>query len=134
VSPSAVGADPVFGAAVRSLVRRLDGVRRAERRALVRPGTAFERAGHADVVASAYASAASQLQSLAAPVRERVVQRRLLRALGIARDGYVSLSAAFRAGERAAYLAASKRIASAERDANAALRALATLGYAVRPA
>jgi hypothetical protein len=134
VNPSAVGADPLFGASVRSLVRRLDGVRRAERRALVRTGTPFERAGHADVVASAYASAASQLQSLPVPVREQAVQRRLLRALGVARDGYVSLSAALRAGDRAAYVLASRRIAAAERAANAALRALAPLGYAVGPA
>ena len=131
VETAVVGADPAFAATLRLLVRRLDGTRIAERRALGHGRTPFERAGHADVLASAYASAAAQLQSTAAPVRERSTQRRVLRALGGARDGYVSLSAALRVGDRNAYVRAAKEIRAAEAAANGALRALAALGYAV---
>ncbi len=134
VQATTVGPDPAYAATLRMLVKRLDGIRIAERRALTRPGSAFERAGHADVIASAYASAASQLQSVQARVREQPLQGRLLRALGHARDGYVSLSAALRVGDRDGYRKAAARIDAVEKAANRALRALADLGYSLRAA
>jgi hypothetical protein len=53
----------------------------------------------------------------------------LQRALGRARDGYVSLAAALRAGDHSAYVAAAKVVRNAERAADAALRSLRRLGY-----
>jgi hypothetical protein len=84
------------------------------------------------VLASAYATASAQLESVPAGPRERILQKRLVQTLGRARDGYVLLGAALRSRERAGYLAAAKKIRTAEARANATLRALTRLGYSIR--
>jgi hypothetical protein len=129
VAPGSVGPDERFAAALRTLFRRLDAARASERRALVRAKKAGERAGHAEVLASAFATAAVQLGGVPAGAREKPIHADLQRALGRARDGYVSLAAALRAGDHNAYLAAAQVIRGAETGANAAIRSLRRLGY-----
>jgi hypothetical protein len=129
VAPGAVGPDERYAAALRTLFRRLDAARASERRALVRARKAGERAGHAEVLASAFATAAVQLGGVPAGAREKPIHADLQRALGHARDGYVSLAAALRAGDHDAYLAAAKVIRGAEARANAGIRSLRKLGY-----
>jgi hypothetical protein len=89
------------------------------------------RAGHADVIANAYANAAAQLQALKPPERARGAQAALTAGLARARNGYVALSAALRSADRKGYLAAAKSIASGEQAANDAMRSLAPLGYRI---
>jgi predicted Ser/Thr protein kinase len=132
VTPATVGPDPRYAAPLRTLFRRVDAARSAERRALSRADKPGERAGHAEVLASAFATAAVQLGGIPSGVRERPAKAALQRALARARDGYVSLAAALRARDHDAYLAASKRIRKAERQADAALRSLRALGYRVQ--
>ena len=115
--------------ALRTLFRRLDAARASERRALARAKKAGECAGHAEVLASAFATAAVQLGGVPAGAREKQFHADLQQAFGRARDGYVSLAAALRAGDHDAYLAASKVIRAAERRANATIRSLRRLGY-----
>jgi hypothetical protein len=129
VVPGSVGPDERYAAALRTLFRRLGAARASERRALVKAKKAGERAGHAEVLASAFATAAVQLGGVPAGAREKPVHADLQRTLGRARDGYVSLAAALRAGDRDAYLAAAKVIRRAEAGANAAIRSLRRLGY-----
>jgi hypothetical protein len=129
VVPGSVGPDERYARALRTLFRRLGAARASERRALSAANTAGERAGHAEVLASAFATAAVQLGSLPAGAREQPFHADLQGALGRARDGYVSLAAALRAGDRAAYLAAAKVVRAAEARANATIRSLRRLGY-----
>jgi hypothetical protein len=51
------------------------------------------------------------------------------RALGNARDGYVSLAAALRAGDHDAYVRAARSIRRAEAAVDDGLRSLRRLGY-----
>jgi hypothetical protein len=127
--PGTVGPDERYAAALRTLFRRLDAARASERKALARAKKPGERAGHAEVLASAFATAAVQLGGVPAGAREKAVHVALQRALGRARDGYVSLAAALRAGDHSAYVAAAKVVRNAERAADAALRSLRRLGY-----
>ena len=129
VVPGSIGPDERYAGALRTLFRRLDAARAAERRALARAKKPGERAGHAEVLASAFATAAVQLSGVPAGARERAAHVSLQRALGRARDGYVSLAAALRAGDHDAYVAAARVIRAAERAADAALRSLRGLGY-----
>jgi hypothetical protein len=129
VVPGSVGPDERYAAALRTLFRRLDAARASERRALMRAKKAGERAGHAEVLASAFATAAVQLGGVPAGAREQPIHADLQRAFGRARDGYVSLAAALRARDHDAYLAAAKVIRTAEARANAAIRSLRRLGY-----
>jgi protein kinase-like protein len=129
VVPGSVGPDERYAAALRTLFRRLDAARASERKALARAEKPGERAGHAEVLASAFATAAVQVGSIPAGAREKPLQASLQRALGRARDGYVSLAAALRAGDHDAYLAAAKVIRTAERQADAVLRSLRKLAY-----
>jgi hypothetical protein len=127
--PGSIGPDERYAAALRTLFRRLDAARASERKALARAKKPGERAGHAEVLASAFATAAVQLGGVPAGAREKAAHVALQRALGRARDGYVSLAAALRAGDHDAYVAAAKVIRNAERAADAALRSLRRLGY-----
>jgi hypothetical protein len=129
VVPGTFSPDERYAAALRTLFRRLGAARASERRALVRVKKPGERAGHAEVLASAFATAAVQLGGVPAGAREKPFHADLQRALGRARDGYVSLAAALRAGDHDAYLAASKVIRAAETRANATIRSLRRLGY-----
>ncbi len=131
VAPSSVGPDARYAAALRLLFRRLDAARASERRTLARAKKPGERAGHAEVLASAFATAAVQLGGMPARAREKTFHVKLQRALGRARDGYVSLAAALRAADHDAYLAAANVIRAAERDADAALRSLRLLDYRI---
>src|ERR671936_42637 len=97
VEPGRIGPDPRFAAALGKAVTHLDAVRVPERRALAGARSPDARAGHAEVLATTYATASAQLQSIPAGPRERLLQARLLRALGRARDGYVLLGASLRA-------------------------------------
>ena len=132
VEPGRIGPDPRFAAALGKAVAHLDAIRVPERRALAAARSPDAHAGHAEVLATAYATASAQLQSIPAGPRERLLQARLLRALGRARDGYVLLGASLRAREHGGYLAAAKKVRRAEAAATAALRALARLGYRLR--
>jgi predicted Ser/Thr protein kinase len=132
VTPGTVGPDPRYAAAVRTLFRRVDAARSAERNALARAKKPGERAGHAEVLASAFATAAVQLGGIPAGARERLIQAAMQRAFAGARDGYVSLASALRGRDHDAYLAAAKRIRKAERQADAALRSFRSLGYHVQ--
>jgi hypothetical protein len=127
-----VGADPRYAQALGGPLSRIARVRRAERSALARGKTAGERAGHAEVLASALATTEAQIASLRPGPRERAAQRRLVSALARARDAYVALAAALRAGERSDYLGAERRVVRAERAADDAVRSLRRLGYPVR--
>lgn len=129
--PGRIGPDPAFAARLTQAVARFDAVRVAERRALVRAESPGARAGHADVLASAYATAAAQIESVGAGPHEGPLVVRLVRSLGRGRDGYVLLGAALRSGDHNGYVAASKKIRAADAQASAALRALVRLGYAV---
>jgi hypothetical protein len=128
------GPDPRYAAALNGILRRFVHVRRAERVGLARGKSAGERAGHAEVLASALATTGAQVATLPPGARERTAQARLVTAFAHARDAYVALAAALRAGDRGGYLAAAKRVRSAEAGADAALRSLAALGYRVRAA
>ena len=132
VQAGRIGPDPVFAAAVGTAVAHLDAVRVAERRALRAATSPDARAGHAEVLASAYATASAQLDSIPAGPHEQGALKRLERAFGLARDGYVLLGAAFRARDHGGYVGAVKKIRAAEAQANAAIRALAKLGYPLR--
>ena len=132
VPRGSIGPDTAYATALRTLFRRLDAARASEHRALAAAKRPGERAGHAEVLASAFATAAVQLGGLPAPAREKTVQSSLQRALGRARDGYVSLASALRAGDHDAYVAAAAVIRRAEGDADRALRSLARLGYRTR--
>jgi hypothetical protein len=132
VLPGSVGPDERFAGALRTLFRRLDAARKSERKALAKAPKAGVRAGHAEVLASAFATAAVQLGSVPAGAREKPMHVALQRALGRGRDGYVSLAAALRAGDHDAYLAAGKVIRAAETEANATLRSLRRLGYRIQ--
>jgi predicted Ser/Thr protein kinase len=132
VVPGSIGPDARYAATLRTLFSRLDAARGSERRALAKAKKAGERAGHAEVLASAFATVAVQLGGVPAGAREKPAQLALQRALGRARDGYVSLAAALRAGDHDAYVAAARVVRAAERDANAALRSLGSLGYRIR--
>jgi hypothetical protein len=127
-----VGADPRYARALGGVLSRLARVRRAERRGLARAASGGERAGHAEVLASTLANTEAQVASLRPGPRERSAQRRLTAALAHARDGYVALAAALRAGDRSDYLGAERRVRRAERAADDAVRSLRTLGYPVR--
>jgi hypothetical protein len=129
VVPGSIGPDERYAGALRTLFRRLDAARTSERQALARAKKAGERAGHAEVLASAFATAAVQLGGVPTGAREKPFHADLQRALGRARDGYVSLAAALRASDHDAYVAAAKLIRSAEQRANAVLRSLRRLGY-----
>ena len=131
VTPGTVGPDPRYAASLRTLFRRVDAARSAERKSLARAAKPGERAGHAEVLASAFATAAVQLGAIPAGARERPVQAKLQRALGRARDAYVSLASSIRGRDHDAYLVATRRVHKAERQADAALRSLRTLGYRV---
>jgi predicted Ser/Thr protein kinase len=130
--PGTIGPSPVVAAALRNAVAHLDAVRVAERRALAKAKSPAARAGHAEVLASAYATASAQVQSVRAGPHERSVGQHLVRAFGRARDGYVLLGAALRARAHRGYVTAVRKIRAAERGANAALAALARLGYTLR--
>jgi hypothetical protein len=127
--PGSVGPDERYAGALRTLFRRLGAARVSERRALLRAKSAGERAGHAEVLASAFATAAVQVGGVPAGAREKPVHAALQRALGRARDGYVSLAAALRAGDHDAYVAAARVARGAEARINATIRALRKLGY-----
>jgi hypothetical protein len=129
VLPGSLGPDERYAAALRTLFTRLDAARVSERKALRRAKTAGERAGHAEVLASAFATAAVQLGSVPEGARERSLHSRLQRALGRGRDGYVSLAAALRAADHDAYVAAARVVRAAEANANATLRSFRRLGY-----
>ena len=131
IVPAGVGPDPRYGRFLRSLVARVDAVRLAERRALGSGRTAGERAGHADLIASTLATATSQLEAVQPGIREREIQARLDRALGHARDGYVTLAASLRAGDREGFIRGRRAIVRSEAAADAALRSFAALGYPV---
>jgi hypothetical protein len=130
--PGRIGPDPVLAAGLTQAVARFDAVRVAERRALSAAKSPDARAGHAEVLASAYATAAAQVESARAGPHELAIALRLVRSLGRARDGYVLLGAALRARDHAGYVAAAKKIRIGDAQANASLRAFARLGYAVR--
>jgi hypothetical protein len=132
VTPGTVGADPRYATSMRTLFRRVDAARSAERKALARAKKPGERAGHAEVLASAFATAAVQLGAIPAGARERRAQIALQRALARARDGYVSLASALRGRDHDAYVAAAKRVRNAERQADRALRSFRALAYRVR--
>jgi hypothetical protein len=132
VAPGRIGPDPRFAGALATVVARLDAVRRAERRALAAGKYPDARAGHAEVLASAYATASAQVESLAGGPHEQPVETRLVRAFGRARDGYVLLGAALRARDHRGYIAASRKVTAADRAGNATLRSLARLGYSPR--
>jgi hypothetical protein len=134
VRDATVGPDPRYAAALNGILRRFVHVRRAERVGLARGKSAGERAGHAEVLASALATSGAQVATLLPGARERTAQAGLVTAFAHARDAYVALAAALRAGDRAGYLAAAKRVRTAEAGADAALRSLAALGYRVRAA
>jgi predicted Ser/Thr protein kinase len=127
-----IGPDPVFAAALGTAVTHLDAIRVAERRALRAAKSPDARAGHAEVLASAYATASAQVDSIPAGPHEQSAQKQLERAFGLARDGYVLLGAALRARDHGGYVAAVRKIRTAEAQANAAIRALAKLGYPLR--
>jgi hypothetical protein len=132
VLPGSVGPDERYAGALRTLFRRLDAARDSGRKALAAADKPGVRAGHAEVLASAFATAAVQLGSVPAGGREKPIQVALQRAFGRARDGYVSLAAALRAGDHKAYQAAAKVIRDAENDADRALRSLQRLGYRIQ--
>jgi Protein kinase domain len=132
VTPGTVGPDPRYAVSVRTLFRRVGAARAAERKALANAKKPGERAGHAEVLASAFATAAVQLGGIPAGARERRAQTALQRALAHARDGYVSLASALRGGDHAAYVAAARRVRRAEHRADAAFGSLRLLGYRVR--
>ena len=129
----ALGANPAYAALLRQLVSRLRTTRRSERAALARAGNAGERAVHAQVLASAYATATGQLSALFTGPRERAAQNALVTGLARARDGYVALTTALQNGDHAGYVAAAAKVARGERAADAALRTLTRLGYRIRP-
>jgi hypothetical protein len=131
IVPAGVGPDPRYARFLRALVRKVDAVRLAERKALGSGRTAGERAGHADLVASILATATSQLEAVQPGIRERPIQAQLGRALGHARDGYVTLAASLRAGDRAGFIRGRRTIVRAESAADSALRSFAALGYPV---
>ena len=87
---------------------------------------------HAEVLASAYATATGQPSALLTGPRERAAQNALVTGLARARDGYVALTTALQNGDHAGYLAAAAKVARGERAADAALRSLASLGYRLR--
>jgi hypothetical protein len=134
VRDATVGPDPRYAAALGGVMRRFVHVRRAERAGLAHGKSAGERAGHAEVLASALATTGAQVATLLPGARERAAQARLVGALARARDEYVALAAALRAGDRAGFLAAATRVRTAEGAADAALRSLTALGYRVRGA
>jgi hypothetical protein len=131
VLPGSVGPDERYAGALRTLFGRLDAARKSQRKALAHARKAGVRAGHAEVLASAFATAAVQLGSVPAGAREKPMHVALQRALGRARDGYVSLAAALRAGDHDAYLAAAKVIRAAETGADKTLRSLRRLGHRI---
>jgi hypothetical protein len=130
--PGVIGPAPAFASRLRTTIAHLDAVRVAERRALATARSSEARAGHAEVLASAYATASAQVESVRAGAHDRPVAQRLVRAFGRARDGYVLLGAALRARDHRGYVAAATGIRRAEREANAALASLSRLGYTVR--
>jgi hypothetical protein len=132
VRDETIGPNARYAAALNAVLGRLARVRRSERRALAAGKSAGERAGHAEVLASQLATTEAQIASLLPGARERAAQGRLAAALAAARDGYVTLAAALRAGDRVTYLAAAKRIARAEGAADAAVQSLRALGYRVK--
>jgi protein kinase-like protein len=131
VVPGSVGPNAAYASAMRTLFRRLNVARDSGRRALAKAKKPGERAGHAEVLASALATAAVQLGGIPAGARERSFHTTLQRALGRARDGYVSLASALRAGDHGAYIAAARMIRTAEREVDRTLRALRRLGYRI---
>jgi serine/threonine-protein kinase len=131
IVPGGVGPDPRYARFLRALVSKVDAVRLAERHALGSGRTPGERAGHADLIASTLATATSQLEAVQPGIREREIQSRLDRALGHARDGYVTLAASLRAGDRPGFIRGRRAIVRAEAATDAALRSFAALGYPV---
>ena len=129
VSAGTIGPDRRYAAFLRTALRRLDAVRSAERSALASTPKLGERAGHAEVLASALSNATAQLDGVVTGPRETPPRRLLVRALGRARDSYISLAASLRAGDRAGYLQAAERIRRAEAAADASIRGLARFGY-----
>jgi serine/threonine kinase PknH len=134
VRDATVGPDPRYAAALNGILRRFVHVRRAERGGLAHGKSAGERAGHAEVLASALATTGAQVATLLPGARERTAQAQLVTALAHARDAYVALAATLRAGDRTGYLVAATRVRTAEAAAEAALRSLRALGYRVRGA
>jgi Protein kinase domain len=130
--PGRIGPDPGFAARLTQAIARFDAARVAERRALGAAKAPEARAGHAEVLASAYATAAAQVESLRAGPHEGPITVRLVRSLGRARDGYVLLGAALRARDHDGFVAAATKIRGADAQAAAALRAFHRLGYEIR--
>jgi hypothetical protein len=130
--PGRIGPDRGFAARLTQAIARFDAVRVAERRALGAAKAPEARAGHAEVLASAYATAAAQVGSLRPGPHEGPITVRLVRSLGRARNGYVLLGAALRAHDHGGFVAAATRIRAADAQAGAALRALHRLGYELR--
>jgi serine/threonine-protein kinase len=131
IVPAGVGPDPRYARFLRALVAKVDAVRLAERKALGSGRTPGERAGHADLIAATLATATSQLEAVQPGIREREIQARLDRALGHARDGYVTLAASLRAGDREGFIRGRRAIVRSEAATDAALRSFAALGYPV---
>ena len=120
-----LGADPAYSKKLNATMRKLNAARSKQSRALRQAKTARGQAQAAASLAGAYRSAAQTLASTQVSPELATQNARVVRALRQASAAYAQLAGAARKANEGAYRAATRDVASAERDLR---RALASVG------
>ena len=118
-----------YAAGLTAVTTRLDRARVVLRRKLRTEPKPEGQAVAARQAREAFASAIGSVGKLPVSGYERGVTARLLASLARARDAYGAMAKAASGHDRAAFAAASDRVAPAERDMQSILAALRRLGY-----
>ena len=120
-----LGADTAYSKKLNATMRKLNAARSNQTRALRQAKTARGQAQAAASLAGAYRSAAQALASTQVSPELATQNARVVRALRQASAAYGQLAGAARKANKGAYRAATRDVASAERDLR---RALASVG------
>jgi hypothetical protein len=122
---SGLGPSRRYGVSLDRLLDRLDRVRSARRGALAAAKSSRTQAEAAASLAREFRRTHDALVRIRPGLVERPAHRRLVRHLESAAGAYRALSAAARAGDRAAYRRAARRVGASERKLERGLRSLA---------
>jgi hypothetical protein len=120
-----------YASSLDSALGKLEKPRSSGLSGLARAGSASAQASAARSIASAYATARSQVAKSKPPEYAKPANDKIVSALGGAASAYRSLSSAASAGSYSRYASASRSVASAEKRFRAAVSDLNSLGYSV---
>jgi len=126
-----LGPSVEYANAVSQRFTQLNDAVRSPLSSLTSASTPSQQAAALQSLASAWATAARELQAVAVPPAAAEAQQTIVAALQSLSSGYASAAAAARSGNAGAYAAASHTIASASAKLNDGLRQLGALGYTV---